>query len=432
MNRIVVGCALAVLGAGFVSLALTGCVSVTGNVYDVRRFGAVGDGVAKDTAAIQAAIDAASAAGGGTVELPAGTYLSGSVWLKSHVDFHLAEGAVLKGSPDIADYCAADCCPQNCASPRTGDNTTGGHLVLCVGQRDVTVRGPGRIDGNSAAFLLDEHGKLWKGKGHERMARPAQMVWFVDSSDIRLTDVELADAPYWSCFLLNCDRVTVRGCYIHTERRKYHTYNGDGLDLDRCRWVTVSDCRIDTADDCITLRASAAKRLAQPRDCAYVTVANCNLSSACNAIRPGVGEGSIHDATFSNLTISDTRTAFNFVGAYSRTSRGPDIRGVRIANVRVDAACFLKMHHMHAREAVFDDIVFSGVGGTVSGRSVIWARKSQPFRRIAFRDVDLPCGFEAVNADVRTAGGTFERIELSPAEVAAREADMESGRKLLY
>ena len=428
-------CFRAVAGTLCLSAAalIFGCATVGGRTtYDVRDFGAKGDGIAKDTAAIQSAIDAASAAGGGTVELPAGTYLSGSIWLRSNIDFHLCAGAVLKGSGDIADYCAADCCPQNAASPKSGDNTTGGHLILCVGQRNVTVRGPGRVDGNSAAFLLNEDGKLWKGPDYARMVRPAQMVWFVDSTDIRITDLELANAPYWSCFLLNCDRVWVRGCYIHTERIKFHTYNGDGLDLDRCRWVTVSDCRIDTADDCITLRASGAKRLAEPHDCANVTIANCNLSSSCNAIRIGVGEGNIREATVSNVTVSETDVAFNFVGSWSKSSRGTDIRGIRVENVRVDANWFLKMHQMHSKSCIFDDIVFSGVSGRVKRRSIIRARPSKPFGKVVFRNVELPCGFEALNAGVRTEGGTFDRVELSAAEIAEREADMAAGRNPLY
>ena len=80
-------------------------------VFNVRDFGAKGDGITKDTAAVQKSIDAASAAGGGEVFLPNGTYLCGSVFLKSGVDFHLAEGAMLKGSSDHADYNVADIAP---------------------------------------------------------------------------------------------------------------------------------------------------------------------------------------------------------------------------------------------------------------------------------------------------------------------------------
>ena len=131
------------------------------SAFDVCAYGAKGDGVAKDTAAIQKAVDAASAAGGGTVEFAPGTYLTGSIWLKDNVDFHLGPGATLKGSPDPADYCASNCCPQNAASPRSGDNTSGGHLLLGVGVKNVTLRGPGKVDGSSAAFLLDASGKRY-------------------------------------------------------------------------------------------------------------------------------------------------------------------------------------------------------------------------------------------------------------------------------
>ena len=422
-KRLVVAACLAIA-----ALAACRCRAAA---FDVRAYGAKGDGVARDTAAIQAAVDAACAAGGGTVEFAPGTYLTGSVWLRDNVDFHVGHGAVLKGSPDPADYCASNCCPQNSASSKKGDNTSGGHLLLGVGVRNVTLRGPGKIDGNSSAFLLDKSGNRYPDK-KALPFRPAQMVWFVDSADIRIVDVELADAPYWSCFLLNCDRVWIRGCHVHTERLRYHTFNGDGIDVDRCRWVTISGCRIDTADDCITLRASSGSRLADPRDCAYVTVSDCNLSTSCNAIRPGVGEGRIHDAVFSNITISDARTAFNFVAAYGRASRGPDITGIRIHNVRVDAQHLLLMHHMYATEALFRDIVFDGVSGTVRRPSRIYAKKTRPFENITFRNVELPCGFVAFNADVRLDGGTFAPLELSAEERAEIEADIVNNRKLLH
>ena len=100
--------------------------------FNVCDYGAKGDGIAKDTAAIQSAIDAASAAGGGIVTVPPGLYISGSIFLKSNIELYIQSGAVIKASPDIADYNNADVCPQNAASPKNGDNTTGGHLILCI------------------------------------------------------------------------------------------------------------------------------------------------------------------------------------------------------------------------------------------------------------------------------------------------------------
>lgn len=418
--------------ARFVSVVVVSSAAFSGwgAIFDVCDFGAKGDGVTKDTAAIQAAVDAACKAGGGTVELSAGTFLSGSIRLRDHVDFHLAGGAVLKGSPDAADYCAADCVPQNWASPRDGDNTSGGHLLWAANARDITVRGPGRIDGNGPAFLLDGKGKQWPDWKRGIPFRPGQMVWFADCEDVRIVDVELAHSPYWTCNLLNCERVWIRGCFIHNERRRFDTWNGDGIDIDRCRYVHVSDCRIDTADDSITLRASCGSRLRAPKDCAFVTVENCTLSSSCQAVRIGVGEGRIHDAVFSNLVVSDSNWAFNFVGAYSPKGRGTDIEGVRISNVRVAAKHFVMMQHRYSTEVDFSDIVFSGISGDVKEPSVINAVVGRPFSGIVFRDVDLPKGVTVKNADVRFEGGSFVRIQEEGRAKESGFVSMFNGRDL--
>ena len=368
-------------------------------VFSVREFGAKGDGVTKDTAAVQSAIDAAAAAGGGTVELDAGTYLSGTVWLKNNVDFHLAAGATLKGSPDPKDYCAADCVPQNWASGPNGDNHQGGHLVCCVGRRNVTLRGPGRINGNAPAFIRLPDGSHPPTK-RDIAWRPAQMIWFCDSSGIRVTDLDIYDAPYWSCFLLNCDRVQIRGCRVFTRRQPRHTYNGDGIDIDRCRYVTVSDCVIDTSDDSITLRASCGKRLADPHDCCHISIANCVLSSECNAVRFGVGEGKVHHVALSNLVIRDTRNAFNFVGAYSKGNRGTDITDIRVSNVVLDAERFVHFYPRFATEVEFRDIAFSGISGQVRKPSIIRSVPGKPTKGLVFRDFRLPRDFDIDDTEI--------------------------------
>ena len=238
-------------------------------VFDVRDFGAKGDGVAKDTAAVQRAVDASNAAGGGEVLLPRGVYLCGSIFLKSGVDFHLAEGAVLKGSPDHDDYNAVGIAPQNGGQLGSGDNVSGGHLLLCIEQKDVTLRGPGKVDGNVGAFLKMPDGSHPQSK-LEIPWRPGQMVWFVESRNVTIRDIELADAPYWSCFVYGCEDVVVERANIHTVR-KPHTYNGDGLDIDSSRRVRVTGCNISTADDSITLRADGA-RLRRNGDCVELHV----------------------------------------------------------------------------------------------------------------------------------------------------------------
>ena len=414
-----------------VLLCFLASLAVQAMPLSVKECGAVGDGVTLDTKAIQTAIDSVAAQGGGVVEVPAGVYLTGSLWLRDNINLHLNPGAVIKGSPDLKDYCDENCCSQNEAEIKGGDYISGGHLIMGVGVRNVSITGQGRIDGNSDAFMLDENGKRWSKKS-KIPGRPGQMIWFVDSQDIRIKDVEIADSPYWSLFILNCDRVWIDGCYVHTRRKDYHTFNGDGIDIDRCRYVTISNCRIDTSDDCITLRASQAHKLTNPQDCEWVTVTNCNLSSSCNAIRLGVGEGNIHDAVFSNLTISDTNQAFNIVGAYVRGNRGTDIYGIRFTNIRVQAKEFVRIHHMHSQQAIFKDIVFDGISGTAPRVSRLWAKQAAPFTNIVFRNVDIEAEVECVNAQIKIEGGLLSKNKLSSKDLKARIEGIESCKKLLH
>ncbi len=408
--------------------ALALVAGVWGEVFDVRAFGARGDGRTKDTAAIQRAVDAAHEAGGGTVEVPAGTYLSGSIFLKSNVDFHVGAGATILGSPDPADYNPWDVCPQNWKS--VNESHQGGHLLLCIEQRNVTLRGPGRIDGNSRAFLVGPKGERYPQGGFPW--RPSQMVYFVESEDIRIQDLELANSCYWSCFLHGCRRVFARGLDIHNVRTGFHTHNGDGLDIDCSQHVTVSDCRIDTADDCITLRGDCS-RLKRRQDCAFVTVSNCQLSSPCNAIRVGVGEGRVHDATFSNILVHNSRTAVNLVSSWNPKSRGVDIWNLSFSNFRVDAFLFCQLYSRYSRVARFDDIVFSDIAGTQQVASEVSGAPDRPANRIVFRNVDLPHGVFARNVEgLEVAGGTFRRVELSEAELAARAQALDTRRRVMW
>ena len=355
--------------------------------FDVRAFGAAGDGRTKDTAAVQRAVDAAAAAGGGEVLLPAGTYLSGSVRLRSGVDLHLAAGAVLRASPDPADYNPDDVAPQNAPSTHDIDGASGAHFLLCVGEERVSIRGPGRIEGGAPAFIRRADGSYPESR-FDIPWRPSQMVWIVESRRVALRDLELADAPYWSCFLYGCEDVVADGLRIRTIRSP-HTHNGDGLDIDSCRRVRVRNCRIDTADDALTLRA-APERLLRPGDCADVVVEDCELSSDCNAIRIGVGNGTIRDCAFRRVRIRNTRHAVNAVGAWARPEPGVRVSRVSFEDLDLETrGCFCKFYYKFATESVFEDVSFRRVRGSVGEPSIFDDTPDRPFRRLVFEDVRL-------------------------------------------
>lgn len=288
---------------------------------DVRDFGAVGDGATKDTAAIQRALDS-----GGMAYLPPGEYLSGTLYLRSNGGLELAPGAVLRASPDAADY-DENPCPQNRVF--ASEMVSGAHLIVACEVHDVTIRGGGRIHGNREAFFSGEEDPERPGKFLRPAWRPGQMLFFCESTDVSITDVELCESPYWCCFLHGCEHIDIRGVRIKNHRM---TPNSDGIDLDCCRFVTVSDCRIDAGDDCITLRAYTAP-LKKPRPCEKICVTNCVLSSPCQAIRVGVGDGVIRDAVFDDLVIHDTRSGIQLVSRYSSASAGVTIENLIFGNI---------------------------------------------------------------------------------------------------
>ena len=392
----------------FLLLLSMGTVEAAGvqTSFNVRDFGAKGDGQTKDTVAIQKAIDACTTNGGGTVVVPPGTYVTGSIFLKNNVDFYIQGGALLLGSPDKEDYNKADVCPQNGTS--TAESSFGAHLVLCLEQKNVTLRGPGRIDGNSSKFLVDKKGVPWPEQDKIPW-RPSQMLYFVESDNIRVQDIELTNSTYWTSFYHGCTHVFIRGVKIKNSRYP-HTHNGDGIDIDCCEYVSVSDCHIDSADDCITLRGNDTK-LKTKRPCRYVTITNCVLSTPCNCFRFGVGDGKVNHITVSNIVIETARTAFNFVSSWRSGGRGVDMNDIRISNVSVDCAILVHMYFKYATGSVMKDIYISGVSGRLRqviesdparrDERCIWlntktpyfvqmeGRKGEPLRNIHLSDIDL-------------------------------------------
>jgi len=252
-------------------------------VWNIRAYGAIGDGRSKDTAAIQCAVDACSAAGGGTVYCPAGTYLTGTIELKSRIEFNLEQGAVLRGSTERADY-------------------TPLYLLYARGAAHLAITGGGTIDGQGSTFFEpkpilpsnDQHLGVRGGW------RPMHLVCLVDCADVLIRHVHLRDSSCYGIRLLGCERVKVQAITIVSHRWGPNT---DGISPDCCRDVAISDCHIDTGDDCISVKTDVWA-LGRSQGCENITVSNCTLITSSNGIRIGFeGDAPIRNCVFSNLVI---------------------------------------------------------------------------------------------------------------------------------
>jgi polygalacturonase len=320
---------------------LAGCTAAPANAgamqsnYNVRNFGAIGNGTHLDSPAINRAIAACNAHGGGTVEVPAGTYLCGSIHLMSHINFHLAPGATILGAPIIMGA-------YDPAEPFAGRAyQDGGHtyfhnsLIWGENLRDVAITGMGTINGGGVT--TDAHN--WARHHRAAMARHIgvadKAIALKLCTNVLIRDVTIIHGGHFGILVTGCDLLTLNNITIDTDR--------DGVDIDCCRNTCVSNCRINSPhDDGLCLKATDALHELRPTE--NVTITNCQLSGFKEGtllngkMLPSRREngriklGTESDGGFKNITISNC-TFRDCMGLAIEEVDGAMLEDINVSNI---------------------------------------------------------------------------------------------------
>ncbi len=267
---------------GLLWIFTVGPVFAAEMVYDVRDYGAKADGKTLCTKSIQRAIDECAKDGGGTVYLAPGMFLSGTIYMKSNVTLRLDAGCTLLGSTDLKDY------PSTVQAFRSyTDNYADKSLIYGEKLERIAITGSGIIDGQGRSF-----------KGPYKV-RP-YIIRFIQCRNVTVKDVTIRNSPMWVQHYLACDDVHIRGITV----RSVVNANNDGMNIDSCERVIISNCNIRSGDDAIVLKSTSA------RPCRNVAISNCVLSTRCNALKMGTeSNGGFENVVITGCSIYDTRLA---------------------------------------------------------------------------------------------------------------------------
>lgn len=290
--------------------------------FNIKDYGAIADGKTINTAPIQKAIDACNSKGGGTVVVPTGTFISGTLFLKSHVNLEVQQGGILKGSNNLADY--------EVEGKKYG-------LIYASDCENISLTGEGEINGNGSFFMnfnrihnFIDYDRKYIRQGESFLAnetiigdgpvayvaRPSMMIMIFHSERVKIKDLHLVDTPEWNIRLSECENVQCTGLTI---RSNLSIPNSDGIHCTTSRNVIISNCDIQGGDDAIIVSGFGDESGVggytekvvvksyqfgnKTKIAENVTVTNCILLSRSAAIRIGYGFNSIRNLIFSNLII---------------------------------------------------------------------------------------------------------------------------------
>ncbi|MUG44154.1 glycoside hydrolase family 28 protein [Paenibacillus woosongensis] len=368
------------------------------HVYNIVDYGAQRDSGILATEAIAKAVAAASEAGGGTVYVPAGTFLTGAIFLTSNIELRLNPGAVLSFSTNPDDFPAVE--------SRWEGVKRQVHAPCINGfdAQNVSITGSGTIEGNGQPWW-DKH----RNRPEELEYPRPTTIGFYNCRRVTIKDVNIRNSPSWTVNPICCYDVTVDNVSIYNPADSPNT---DGINPESCTNVRISNCNIDVGDDCIAIKAGT-EDTAERVPCENITITNCTMVHGHGAVVLGSEmSGNIRNVTISNCTFKQTDRGIRLK---SRRGRGGIVEDIRISNIVMeDVICPIKLNLYY----------FCGPRGK---EKYVWDKHPYPvteetpcFRRIHFanitaRNVHAAAGFLYGLAEQYISEITFNDIDISMA-----------------
>ena len=336
--------------------------------FEVRQFGAKGDGKTLDTAALQKALDECGQAGGGVVRIPAGTYLSQPLEMRSKTTLLLEEGATLKATDDPKDYLPANVKWEDILAGRSKGPFT--NFLSGKKLEDVTITGKGTIDGSGARWWEPAEEARRKVSGYT-LPRP-NLVRLLGCKNVKVTGITLQNSPKFHLVPEDCEDVLIEGVTILAPEGAANT---DAIDPSVCRRVKITKCLIDVGDDNVAIKSGKkvpgreyACEDITITDCVFkhghgmsigsetrggvrnVTVRHCQFEGTENGIRikSDRGRGGLVDnIVYEDLTMKDVVGAITITSYYPKipatdsaqpvTAETPKYQNIRIANLKASS-----------------------------------------------------------------------------------------------